>query len=40
MTLNYLTLKGVPGAWQTSVTGALILLAVLLKRGLGQKAAA
>jgi ribose transport system permease protein len=39
MTLNFLTLKGVPGAWQTSVTGALILLAVLLKRGLGQKAA-
>ena len=40
MTLNFLTLKGVPGAWQTSVTGGLILLAVLLKRSLGQKALA
>jgi ribose/xylose/arabinose/galactoside ABC-type transport system permease subunit len=39
MVLNFLTINGVPGTWQTTVTGGLILLAVLLKRGLGQGAA-
>jgi ribose transport system permease protein len=32
MLLNYLTLRGVPDIWQTTVTGALILAAVLLDR--------
>ena len=32
MVLNYLTIKGVPGTWQTAVTGFLILGAVVLDR--------
>jgi len=39
MVLNFLTINGVPGTWQTTVTGGLILLAVVLKRGLGRSAA-
>jgi len=32
MVLNYLTIHGVPGTWQTTVTGGLILAAVLTDR--------
>jgi ribose/xylose/arabinose/galactoside ABC-type transport system permease subunit len=32
MVLNYLTIRGVPDVWQTSVTGFLILAAVLIDR--------
>jgi ribose/xylose/arabinose/galactoside ABC-type transport system permease subunit len=32
MVLNYLTLRGVPDTWQTSVTGFMILAAVILDR--------
>ncbi len=32
MVLNYLTLRGVPGVWQTAVTGFLVLAAVILDR--------
>jgi ribose/xylose/arabinose/galactoside ABC-type transport system permease subunit len=32
MVLNYLTIRGVPGTWQTTVTGFLILIAVVLDR--------
>jgi ribose transport system permease protein len=32
MVLNYLTIRGVPGTWQTTVTGFLILIAVISDR--------
>lgn len=32
MVLNYLTIRGIPDIWQTSVTGLLILAAVLIDR--------
>lgn len=32
MVLNYLTIRGIPDIWQTSVTGFLILAAVLIER--------
>ena len=32
MVINYLTIRGIPDIWQTSVTGFLILGAILLER--------
>jgi ribose transport system permease protein len=40
MVLNYLTLAHVPGIWQQTVTGVLVLLAVLLDRVLRRARAA
>jgi ribose transport system permease protein len=39
MTVNYLTIKGVPGTFQQAVLGALILVAVLLDRASRRKGA-
>lgn len=38
MVLNYLTLRGVPGVWQTAVTGFLVLAAVILDRIVRRRA--
>ncbi|MBN8998374.1 MAG: ABC transporter permease, partial [Rhizobiales bacterium] len=44
MIFNYMTIRGVPGTWQTTVTGFLLLLAMvgggLLTRGSGEVASA
>ena len=32
MIFNYMTIRGVPGTWQTTVTGALLLLAMVAGR--------
>lgn len=39
MVLNYLTIRGVPGEWQTAVTGFLVLAAVILDRIVRRRAA-
>lgn len=43
MIFNYMTLRGVPGTWQTTVTGLLLLAAMiagrLVQRGAGEAAA-
>lgn len=39
MVLNYLTIRGVPGVWQTAVTGFLILAAVVLDRAVRRRPA-
>lgn len=44
MIFNYMTIRGVPGTWQTTVTGLLLLIAMvaggILQRGSGEVASA